>query len=258
MAYSIVGLRVNKSILMVHDLYKAFGGVVATDIDVFEASEGETHALIGPNGAGKTTLISQLSGELIPDSGSIRFDGEDITLLAPYTRSRRGLARSFQITSVFLDLKVLDNVCLAVQSRQGHCFRFFANARTDRVVRARALTALEQMGLAARAHDLAGELSHGERRQLDLAMALATGPRMLLLDEPMAGLGSEESIAMLDVLRTLKRDKSIVLVEHDMDTVFAIADRISVLVNGRIIATGEPDAIRSNERVERAYLGERD
>ena len=256
MVSSSGGHGVNKPLLKINDLHKTFGGVIATDIDSFEANEGETHALIGPNGAGKTTFISQLSGELPPDRGCIRFDGEDITTLAPYTRSMRGLARSFQITSVFLELSVLDNVCLAVQSRQGHSFRFFANARADQALRGRGRRDLQRIGLQARADDMAGDLSHGERRQLDLAMALATCPRMLLLDEPMAGLGGEESIAMLALLKTLKTNRSIVLVEHDMDTVFAVADRISVLVNGRIIATGEPDLIRGNAQVEKAYLGD--
>ena len=246
-----------EALLEVRALRKSFGGVIATDIERFEVSTHEMHAVIGPNGAGKTTLISQLSGELAADSGDVRFDGKDITRLAPYTRSQRGLARSFQITSVFLDLSVLDNVCLAVQSREGHSFRFFASARADQKLRRAGREALQLVGLEGRAEVRANSLSHGERRQLELAMALATAPRMLLLDEPMAGMGIEESGAMLALLKRLKKDKTVLLVEHDMDAVFAVADRISVLVNGRIIATGDPDAVRGNEAVVRAYLGDR-
>ncbi len=245
-----------EKLLEVRDLHKSFGGVVATDIESFAVSEHETHAVIGPNGAGKTTLIAQLSGELAPDSGCILFEGEDITRLPPYTRSQRGLARSFQITSVFLDLSVLDNVCLAVQSREGHSFRFFANARADQRLRHTGREALELVGLDTRAEVMAHSLSHGERRQLELAMALATDPQILLLDEPMAGMGSEESAAILTLLKRLKSEKTLLLVEHDMDAVFAVADKISVLVNGRIIATGDPESIRSNRAVERAYLGD--
>ncbi len=245
-----------EKLLEVRDLHKSFGGVVATDIGSFAVSEYETHAVIGPNGAGKTTLIAQLSGELAPDSGCILFEGEDITRLPPYTRSQRGLARSFQITSVFLDLSVLDNVCLAVQSREGHSFRFFANARADQNLRHTGREALELVGLGSRVDVMAHSLSHGERRQLELAMALATDPRVLLLDEPMAGMGGEESTAILTLLKRLKSEKTLLLVEHDMDAVFAVADKISVLVNGRIIATGDPESIRSNRAVERAYLGD--
>ena len=244
------------NLLEVRGLRKSFGGVLATDIEHFEVREQETHALIGPNGAGKTTLISQLSGELRADSGSIYFRGEDITKLAPYTRSQRGLARSFQITSVFQDLSVLDNVCLAVQSSQGHSFRFFAAARADQQLRRAGREALQLIGLGARGEILAKSLSHGERRQLEIAMVLATSPQMLLLDEPMAGMGIDESTAMLGLLKRLKKDKTILLVEHDMDVVFAIADRISVVVGGRIIASGDPVSIRANEAVVRAYLGD--
>lgn len=194
-----------------HDLHKSFGGVVATDIASFSVSAHETHALIGPNGAGKTTLIAQLSGELLPDSGRIFFEGKDITRLPSYTRSRQGLARSFQITSVFLDLSVLDNVCLAVQSRERHSFRFFAKVRADRAMRRKGREALDLVGLDSRAEVMAHTLSHGERRQLELAMALATDPRILLLDEPMAGMGSEESAAILTLLKGLKRDKTLLL-----------------------------------------------
>lgn len=243
-------------LLEVRNLHKSFGGVVATDIESFAVSAHETHAIIGPNGAGKTTLIAQLSGELPPDSGQILFAGQDITRAPPYTRSRRGLARSFQITSLFLDLSVLDNVCLAVQSRESHSFHFFANVRADRALRRKGGEALALVGLDPRADVIAHTLSHGERRQLELAMALATDPQILLLDEPMAGMGSEESAAILALLKRLKREKTLLLVEHDMDAVFAVADQISVLVSGRIIATGDPDFIRGNQAVARAYLGD--
>jgi branched-chain amino acid transport system ATP-binding protein len=242
--------------LQAENLAKRFGGIVATDDLTLNVARGELHALIGPNGAGKTTLIAQLSGQLRSDSGRIRFDGEDITALAPYKRSLRGLARSFQITSLFLDLSVLDNVALAVQAYAGHSFHFWRNARQDEGLRAPARAALERAGLSDRADQPAAALSHGEHRQLELAMALAGNPRMLLLDEPMAGLGPEESARMVSMLRSLKSELTILLVEHDMEAVFALADRITVLVYGRVIASGTPDEIRGNAQVREAYLGE--
>jgi branched-chain amino acid transport system ATP-binding protein len=218
--------------------------------------ERECHALIGPNGAGKTTLISQLSGLLTPDSGTVRFQGRDITGLPAHKRSLIGIARSFQITNVLLSMSALDNVALAVQARDGHSFRFWAPARADRSLREPAMSVLEQVGLADRAHELAATLSHGERRQLEIAMALALQADLLLLDEPTAGMGLEETGQMVEMLRRLKHNKTILLVEHDMDAVFALADRISVLVYGRIVATGTPEEIRANDSVRRAYLGE--
>jgi branched-chain amino acid transport system ATP-binding protein len=212
--------------------------------------------VIGPNGAGKTTFIAQLAGNLRPDEGRIRFAGEDITALPAPRRARKGLARSFQITSIYPEFSALDNVALAVQAHAGHSFRFWTPARTEPVLRDPALAVLEQVGLGARAAVVAGTLAHGEQRQLEIAMALASRPRLLLLDEPVAGMGIDESQRMVRLLRTLRRQHTIVLVEHDMDVVFALADRISVMVYGRVIASGAPDTIRANPEVRRAYLGE--
>ena len=246
----------SEPMLHVENLAKRFGGIVATDNLSLDVAQGELHAIIGPNGAGKTTLIAQLSGQLRADSGRIRFAGDDVTALLPHKRSLLGLARSFQITSLFLDLSVLDNVALAVQAHAGHSFHFWRNARKDEALRAPARAALERAGLADRADWPAASLSHGEHRQLELAMALAGQPRMLLLDEPMAGLGPEESARMVTMLRALKSELTILLVEHDMEAVFALADRITVLVYGRVIASGAPDDIRANAKVREAYLGE--
>jgi branched-chain amino acid transport system ATP-binding protein len=218
--------------------------------------EGETHAIIGPNGAGKTTLIGQLAGNLRPDSGRIRFAGEDVTHLSAPQRARMGFARSFQITSVYRDFTALDNVALAVQAHDGHSFRFWKPAREERALREPARRVLEDVGLGARAEVLAANLAHGEQRQLEVAMALATRPRLLLLDEPVAGMGLEESQRMVQFLAALKGKRTLILVEHDMDAVFTLADRISVLVYGRIIASGTPDEVRANPEVRRAYLGE--
>jgi branched-chain amino acid transport system ATP-binding protein len=245
-------------LLRVESLAKRFGGIVATDDLALEVAPGELHAVIGPNGAGKTTLIAQLAGQLKPDAGRIHFDGRDITALPMHRRSTLGLARSFQITSLFLDLSALDNVALAVQAHAGHSFRFWRNARLEAGLRQPARAALERVGLGARADWPASALSHGEHRQLELAMALAGNPRMLLLDEPMAGLGPEESVAMVAMLRELKQELAILLVEHDMEAVFALADRITVLVYGRVIASGAPSAIRANAAVREAYLGEQE
>jgi branched-chain amino acid transport system ATP-binding protein len=214
------------------------------------------HAIIGPNGAGKTTLISQLTGQLLPDAGTIELAGTDITDVPAYRRSALGLARSFQITSLLLDFTALDNVALAAQAHDGHSFRFWGNARNESNLRRIARAALDRVGLAARADTVVSRLSHGEQRELELAVALATSPQVLLLDEPMAGLGITESARMVKLLQELRREVTIVLVEHDMDAVFALADRISVLVYGRIIASGAPSAIRNNDEVKRAYLGE--
>jgi branched-chain amino acid transport system ATP-binding protein len=246
----------NSPMLQVDNLSKRFGGIVATDGVALAVERGELHAVIGPNGAGKTTLIAQLSGQLTPDSGRIHFAGTDITALPMYKRSALGLARSFQITSLFLDLSVLDNAALAVQAHAGHSFKFWRDARSESDLRQPARVALERAGLAARADLPASVLSHGEHRQLELAMVLAGSPRMLLLDEPMAGLGPEESARMVVMLRELKRELTILLVEHDMEAVFALADRITVLVYGRVIATGAPETIRANPEVRQAYLGE--
>ncbi len=242
-------------LLQIDGLAKRFAGVIASDSITLGIPKGEFHAIIGPNGAGKTTLIGLLAGEIEPQGGSIRFDGGDITTLPVYRRSMLGLARSFQITSLFDDFTALDNVALAVQAHCGHSFRFWRKARGEEALREPALAALAKVGLAARADIAVAKLSHGEHRQLEIAMALATRPRMLLLDEPMAGMGAEESARMVEVLRELKGDITILLVEHDMDTVFALADRVTVLVYGRVIASGEPAAIRADAAVREAYLG---
>jgi branched-chain amino acid transport system ATP-binding protein len=246
------------ALLKIDRLTKWFDGVVASDDIVLDVNFGELHAIIGPNGAGKTTLIRQLTGELAPNSGRIHFDGRDITALPVHRRSALGLARSFQITSLFLDFTALDNVALAVQAHAGHSFRFWRNARSEDELRAPARAALECVGLAERADVVVAHLSHGEHRQIEIAMALATKPRMLLLDEPMAGLGPEESARMVKTLRELKREFTILLIEHDMEAVFALADRITVLVYGRVIATDAPAAIRANAEVRSAYLGEQE
>ncbi|MEM7260324.1 MAG: ABC transporter ATP-binding protein, partial [Pseudomonadota bacterium] len=202
-------------ILDIQQLCKSFGGVVATDNVSMQVTQGEIHALIGPNGAGKTTLISQLSGLLTPDSGDITFNGNNITGQPAHNFCRAGLARSFQITSVFQELTLLDNVALAVQARSGHALRFWKNATKDKRLRDPATNYLEQVGLGNRVDWLASEVSHGERRQLEIAMALATKPTMLLLDEPMAGMGQEESAQIIDILNGLKGDKTLLLIEHD-------------------------------------------
>ncbi len=243
-------------LLRVENLVRRFGGVIATDKVSLDVISGELHAIIGPNGAGKTTLISQLTGQLLSHSGAIRFAGQDITRLPAYRRSRLGLARSFQITSLLSDFTAADNVALAAQAHDGHSFRFWGNARKEPQLRRAAQSALDRVGLSHRADTIVSELSHGEQRELELAVALATKPQLLLLDEPMAGLGATESARMVKLLRELRREVTIVLVEHDMEAVFALADRISVLVYGRVIASDVPAAIRSNEEVKRAYLGD--
>ena len=243
-------------LLEVRELRKSFGALAATDGVDLDVRDGETHAVIGPNGAGKTTLIGQLSGMLRPDSGRIRFGGEDITRLPAPARAKKGLARSFQITSIYREFSVLDNVALAVQAHAGHSFRFWRAARKESTLREPARKILDEVGLGERAEVTAANLAHGEQRQLEIAMALATSPRLLLLDEPVAGMGTEESQRMVQFLGTLKGKCTMILVEHDMDAVFSLADRISVLVYGRIIATGAPQEIRANAEVRAAYLGE--
>jgi branched-chain amino acid transport system ATP-binding protein len=244
------------ALLDVRGLAKSFGALRATDGVDLDVREGETHAIIGPNGAGKTTLIGQLAGNLRPDAGRIRFAGEDITALAAPARSRKGLARSFQITSVYREFTALDNVALAVQAHSGHSFRFWRPARGEPELRDPARAILEEVGLGGRADVRAANLAHGEQRQLEIAMVLATRPRLMLLDEPVAGMGIDESQRMVRFLGGLKGKRTMVLVEHDMDAVFTLADRISVLVYGRIIASGAPEEIRANPEVRTAYLGE--
>ncbi|WP_100959248.1 ABC transporter ATP-binding protein [Bosea sp. FBZP-16] len=248
----------SQPLLSVHGLRKRFGGLIATDNVDLDVVEGEIHALIGPNGAGKTTLLTQLFGELSHDEGEIRLEGEPIDALATPQRVQRGLARTFQINQLLPDFSMLDNVALAAQARQGHSFRFFADARRDKGLRQRAREHLTTAGLAHRAEVKVADLSHGEQKQLEFAIALACEPRLLLLDEPMAGLGHAESEQMVAMLSGLKGRVTMLLVEHDMDAVFALADRISVLVYGRIIATGTAQEIRDNADVRTAYLGEGD
>ena len=245
-------------LLQIDGLTKRFGGVIASDTITLDIPAGEFHAVIGPNGAGKTTLTGLLAGEIEPDGGRVRFDGRDITALSVDRRSHLGLARSFQITSLFHDFTALDNVALAVQAHAGHSFRFWHEARREPRLREPAQAALDRVGLGARSQMRVDALSHGEHRQLEIAMALATQPRLLLLDEPMAGMGADESARMVAMLRSLKGNVTDVLIEHDMEAVFALADRITVLVYGRVIASGEPAAIRADAAVREAYLGEQE
>lgn len=243
-------------VLQIRDLRKAFGALKATDGVSLDLMPGEIHALIGPNGAGKSTLIHQISGSLKPDSGTVHFHGRDVSALDMSARARLGLGRSFQISSLATEFSALRNVMLAVQARQGSSFRFFKPVVKDIGLTEPAMAMLDRVDLAARAHVPAAELSHGERRQLEIAIALALGSKAFLFDEPMAGMGPEGSRSLTKFLDGLRREAPILLVEHDMDAVFALADRISVLVYGRIIATGTVDEIRNHPEVRRAYLGE--
>jgi branched-chain amino acid transport system ATP-binding protein len=243
-------------ILEVEGLTKSFGALRATDRVSLAVYPHQIHAQIGPNGAGKTTLLAQIAGELAPDAGSIRFLGRDVRALSVARRARMGLARTFQISSLAPAFSALRNVMLAVQAGHGSSFRFWKPVRADRRLIEPALAALERVGLASRAQERVGALSHGERRQVELAVALAMRPKLLLLDEPMAGLGVEDAQRMTEVLGGLRGETAMLLIEHDMDAVFALADRISVLVYGRVIATGSPDAIRASAEVREAYLGD--
>jgi len=243
-------------LLAVRELRKRFGGVVATDGVSLDVLEGEVHALIGPNGAGKTSLIAQLSGSLMPDAGEIRFAGTDITRVAQHRRVRAGLARSFQITRLFKGFSTLDNVALAVQARSGSSLSFWRPVARETALFEEARALLGEVGLGHRAGVPAGTLSHGEQRALEVGVALATRPRLLLLDEPMAGTGPEESARMVELIERIRAKATILLVEHDVDAVFRLADRVSVLVNGRVIASGEPRAVREDPEVIVAYLGD--
>ena len=242
--------------LLINDLHKNFGGLIVTDGVTLDIGQGELHAVIGPNGAGKTTLINQISGLIAPTAGTINFNGIDITGMPADQRAALGLARSFQITSVLPGFSALENVALAVQAHAGTSYRFFGRADRDQAINDSANAALAEVGLAERGQIVAAHLSHGEKRALELAIALAMGPKLLLLDEPMAGTGREESERLIDVLRRLKGRFAMLLVEHDMNAVFALADRISVLTYGRILASGAPDAVRADSQVVAAYLGE--
>ena len=243
-------------VLRLQALRKSFGSLIVTDDVSLEVMPGEMHAIIGPNGAGKTTLIDQICGLTAPDAGRILFAGADITVLPPEARALRGLSRSFQITSILPGFPVIENVALAVQARSGSSLRFIGRAADEAALNLAAMAALEQTGIAERAHVRAGELAHGEKRALELAIALATKPTLLLLDEPMAGIGREETERQVELLRRLKGQLAMVLVEHDMAAVFALADRISVLIRGRLLTTGSPAEVRADPQVVAAYLGE--
>jgi len=243
-------------LLEVRRLFKHFGGVVATDRLELAVAAGGVHALIGPNGAGKTTLIAQICGEIEPDSGQVLFGGRDITALPAHERVALGLARSFQITRVFRNLTVRDNIALAVQARSGSSMRFWRPVAAERALGAEADAVLAGLGMAALAALTAGSLPHADQRRLEVALALASQPRLLLLDEPLAGMGAEDAQAMIGLIAQLKERTTILLVEHDMDAVFRLANVISVLVGGRVIANGVPQVIRDDPEVRRAYLGE--
>jgi branched-chain amino acid transport system ATP-binding protein len=247
---------VGEPVLQLERLRKRFGGLVVTDDVTLDVMDGELHAIIGPNGAGKTTLINQISGLLAPDAGRIRFAGRDITAFSAHARACLGLTRSFQITSVLSGFSALENVALAVQARSGSSFRFTGRVAHEAGLNEPALAVLAELGLAELGANIAAELSYGDRRALEFAIALAMEPKLLLLDEPMAGIGREESTRLLQVLRRLKGCIPIVLIEHDMATVFALADRISVLMYGRVLASGPPAQIRADPRVIAAYLGD--
>ena len=243
------------TILKIKNLNKHFGGVYATDNANLEVLRGEIHALIGPNGAGKTTLISQISGILDSDSGEIEFNGESVTHLSAPARALKGLARSFQVTSILKDFSCQENVALAVQAHFGHSFNLWHRVSEEADIQERAIAVLQSVGLADRAGTIAGQLAHGEQRRLEIAIALAMGPQLLVLDEPLAGMGRGDSAQIVKFLQNLRRKYTILLVEHDMDAVFALADRISVMVYGRVIASGTPQNVRNEELVRSAYLG---
>ena len=242
--------------LEIRGLSKRFGALRAVDNVSLTLQRGEIHALIGPNGAGKSTLVAQVAGQMRPDAGTILLGGRDVSHLSVAQRARLGLGRTFQVSSLALEFSALRNVMLAVQGTSGHSFRFWSPVASHRPMREAALASLDEVGLADRAGRVAGNVSHGEQRQLEVAMALAMKPRMLLLDEPMAGMGAEETAMMVEILERLRGDKTILLVEHDMDAVFSLADRLSVLVDGHIIATDTVENIRGNTAVQKAYLGD--
>jgi branched-chain amino acid transport system ATP-binding protein len=242
--------------LQLQHLCKSYGALRVTDDVSLNIEAGELHAIIGPNGAGKTTLIHQISGLAPSDSGRIVFNGEDVTALSMAERARLGLVRSFQITSILPRFSALENVALAVQAQHGSSFQFVGDAANEAHLNEIAMGLLARFGLAARAGVPAGQMSHGEKRQLEIAIALAAKPKLLLLDEPLAGTSHDESQRLIDTLQELRRELPIVLIEHDMDAVFALADRVSVLVYGRIIASGPPQSVRDNPDVRAAYLGD--
>ena len=246
----------SEPILAVKNLYKHFGSLTVNRDCSLTVADGEVHALIGPNGAGKTTIIAQIAGLLKPDRGRILFAGEDITRLGAHQRVRRGLARTFQITSIFPRYTVLDNLALSVQARSGSSFRFWRPVRSERRLFTQAEAVAVDVGLGDRLDTVAGNLSYGEQRQLEVGLALACNAKLLLLDEPMAGIGLEDSARIIDLIQRVSQNATVLLVEHDMDAIFSLADRISVLVYGELIATGTPAQIRQDRRVRQAYLGE--
>jgi branched-chain amino acid transport system ATP-binding protein len=235
---------------------KRYGGVVATDDVTLDVVRGEVHALIGPNGAGKTTLIGQISGVLPTEIGRILFNGADVTRLPAHARVAGGLARSYQVTSIFRRYSVLENLALAVQARSGSSFRFWRRVSAEHALFDEARAIAAEIGLGGREDARAGLLSHGEQRALEVGLALATRPQLVLLDEPMAGMGPQESRAMIALIQRIRSRVTVLLVEHDMDAVFRLADRITVLVNGRVVASGAPATIRADPAVRQAYLGE--
>ena len=246
----------NVPLLYVDSLTKSFGGLVALDQISLSVQAGEIHALIGPNGAGKTTLIHHISGAMHADEGRIVFDGHDVTQLPLHQRARQGLVRSYQITSVFPNLSVQDNLALAILATQRSGFGFWRNASRDRARFSQADAMAERIGLSDHRMRAAGALSHGAQRQLEVGLVLCTNPKLMLLDEPMAGMGPDESQRMVELLKSLRGNTTIVLVEHDMDTVFRLADTISVLVSGRVVASGNAEKIKNDEAVQHAYLGD--
>lgn len=246
----------SEPILATHNLMKSFGALRATDDVSIDLRAGEIHALIGPNGAGKSTLIAQISGGLRPDAGRVTLLGRDVTQESTAARARAGLGRTFQISALAMEDSVLENVLLGALGAEGRPWRFWSPATADAELRARAMTALERVGLADERDRRTAELSHGQRRQLEVAVALTLRPRAFLMDEPMAGLGASGSRRLTGFLDGLREEAPILLVEHDMDAVFALADRISVLASGRVIATGTVTEIRADRAVRSAYLGE--
>ena len=244
------------SLLSLTGLSKRFGGVNATDDVSLEVGDGEVHALLGPNGAGKTSLINQISGALLPDRGRILFKGEDITRLPTHQRVARGLVRSYQITRLFKSFSVLDNLALAVQARSGSSLSFWRPVARESSLFDEARVLLDDIGLAAQAQVRADRLAHGEQRALEVGLAMATRPSLLLLDEPLAGTGPEESERMVALIERLRSATTVLLVEHDVEAVFRLATRVTVLVNGRVIASGEPTAVRRHPAVVAAYLGD--
>ena len=243
-------------VLRIEALAKHFGGLAAVSDVSLDLAIGEVHAVIGPNGAGKSTLINLLSGDLVPSDGRVRYEGRDIAGLPADRIARLGIGRSYQKTNIFLDFTVFENCRLAAQARRGRLGGFFRPARRYAEVNEHARQALALAGLDGRADAFAVALSHGEQRQLEIAMTLATAPRVLLLDEPLAGMGAEEAERMVALIRTLAADHAVLLVEHDMDAVFSVAARLTVMVNGRVLETGAPAEIRRSKAVQEAYLGE--